>query len=482
MSKYEVVIGLEVHVQLNTKTKIFCACSTKFGEEPNTNVCPVCTGMPGVLPVLNKSVVDNAIKIGLGLNCKIAKTSVFSRKQYFYPDLPKNYQISQYDKPTTYDGFLELSNGKKIGITRAHIEEDAGKLIHANGDASLVDYNRTGIPLVEIVSEPDIKTPEEAYEYLVNLKKMLKYLDVSDCNMEEGSLRCDANISIMPAGSKVFGTKAEVKNLNSFKAVQKSLDYEIKRQTDLVESGERVVQETRLWDEKKEITVSMRSKEEAHDYRYFPEPDLKPLFISDEWVQNIRENMPLLPDERKQILMNEFGLSDYDADVLTFERELVDYFEKAVKFAENLGKFDKKILAKQITNWVMVELLGRLNKENKDISESPISAENLAKLVTLILNETISGKIAKTVFDEMFVSDKTPDDIIKEKNLIQITDTSEIEKIISEVLTENPNSITEYKEGKTKIVGFLVGQVMQKSKGKANPAIVNKLLKEKLDA
>ena len=484
---YEAIIGLEVHVQLNTNTKIFCGCSTKFGNEPNTNVCPVCTGMPGVLPVLNKKVVDSAIKIGLALNCKIAEKSVFARKQYFYPDLPKNYQISQYDKPTTIDGFLMLPSGKKIGVTRAHIEEDAGKLIHGNFDESFVDYNRTGIPLVEIVSEPEMKTGEEAYEYLTTLKRTLKYLGVSDCNMEEGSLRCDANVSVMPVGSKVFGTKAEVKNLNSFKAVQKSIQYEIARQTELVESGGRVIQESRLWDDKKEITVSMRSKEEAHDYRYFPEPDLPTLFISSEWIDEMKKTMPLLPAERKQKMVEDYELSEYDADVLTAEKELADYFENAMNVAVKLSDKGKNEniasnanLAKQIVNWVMVELLGKLNKENKSITESPISFENLAKLVVLIKDGTISGKIAKIIFEDMLVSLKTPDEIIKEKNLVQITDMSEIENIVKEVLAANPNAVGQYKSGKTQIVGFLVGQVMQKSKGKANPAIANKILAESL--
>lgn len=483
MDKYEVVIGLEVHIQLNTKTKIFCGCSTKFGNLPNTNVCPVCTAMPGVLPVLNKNVVESAIKIGLALNCSIAEKSVFSRKQYFYPDLPKNYQISQYDKPTTMNGYIMLPSGKKIGITRAHIEEDAGKLIHSNGDESLVDYNRTGIPLIEIVSEPDLKTPEESYEYLNTLKQTIKYLGVSDCNMEEGSLRCDANISIMPKGSKVFGTKAEIKNLNSFKAVQKSLQFEIERQIELVEDGGKVIQETRLWDDKKEITVSMRSKEEAHDYRYFPEPDLPILTITKDWVEKIKLEMPLLPNARKEFLMNEYGLSEYDSSVLTSEKELADYFENSVNFVLNEDKnIDKKNISKQISNWIMVELLGKLNKENKAISQSPVSFENFSKLLLLINKDTISGKIGKIVFEEMFMdAKKTPDDIIKEKNLIQITDTSEIEKIVKEILDENPKSVEEYKSGKVKIMGFLVGQIMQKTKGKANPGIVNKILKEKLD-
>ena len=480
-SDYEAVIGLEVHVQLNTDTKIFCGCSTKFGNLPNSNICPVCTGMPGALPVLNKKVVDSAIKIGLGLNCKIAEESIFARKQYFYPDSPKDYQISQYDKPTTYDGYVILKDGTKIGVTRAHIEEDAGKLIHGSSGESYVDFNRTTTPLIEIVSEPDIRTPEQAYEYLTIIKQTMKYLGVSDCNMEEGSLRCDANVSVRLKGQEEFGTKAEVKNLNSFKAVQKSIYYEIDRQIDVIESGGKVIQESRLWDEKKEISVSMRSKEEAHDYRYFPEPDLPPLIIDEAWVEKIRETMPLLPKERKENLMKDYELSEYDADVLSQEKELVDYFEEAVSIALKNGVKGKDI-AKMIVNWVMVELLGKLNKENRGIEESPVSAENLAKLVVLIKKDTISGKIGKIVFEDMFAKGKNPEDIIKEKNLVQITDTSSLDPIIEEVLADNAESVEQYKAGKTKVIGFLVGQMMQKTKGKANPGLVNKMLKEKLDA
>ncbi|MCP4481365.1 MAG: Asp-tRNA(Asn)/Glu-tRNA(Gln) amidotransferase subunit GatB [bacterium] len=469
--KYEAVIGLEVHVQLNTNSKIFCGCSTQFGNSPNSNVCPVCTGMPGALPVLNEEVVNSAIKIGLGLGCKIAQESVFARKQYFYPDSPKNYQISQYDKPTTYDGSVVLKNGKKLGITRAHIEEDAGKLIHIQ-DGSLVDFNRTTMPLIEIVSEPDMRIPEEAYEYLMIVKQILRYLEVSDCNMEEGSLRCDANISIRPKTQEELGVKAEVKNLNSFKAVQKAIYYEIERQIDVVESGGKVIQETRLWDEKKEITLSMRSKEEAHDYRYFPEPDLPPLVISTEWINKIKASMPILPSRRKEKLMNDYGLSEYDADVLTNEKDFADYFETVAT------RRNAKILA----NWIMVELLAKLNKKNQNIQDSPVSAENLAKLIFLIQNNTISGKIAKIVFEEMFLQGKTADLIIKEKNLVQITDTKAIEAAIDDVLEVNKGAVAEYKAGKIKILGFMVGKVMQKTQGKANPGLVNKMLKEKLDA
>ncbi len=483
MDKYDIVIGLEVHIQLNTNTKIFCNCSTKFGDEPNTNVCPVCTAMPGVLPVLNKKVVDYAIKVGLGLNCSINKLSVFSRKQYFYPDLPKNYQISQYDKPICENGYINLSNGKKIGITRAHIEEDAGKLIHLAGDESLVDYNRTGVPLIEIVSEPDITSPSESYDYLVRLKQLIKYLGVSDCNMEEGSLRCDANISIKPRGSRLFGTKTEIKNLNSFKAVEKSLEYEINRHIEVIEEGNKIIQETRLWDDKKGITVSMRSKEEANDYRYFPEPDLRNLVLDDEWIENIKKDMPLLPDERLKILMEDYDLSNYDANVLILEKSLVEYFEEIVGCILDLDEnLDKKTVSKQVSNWLSVELLGKLNKDNKKIEDNKISAKDFAKLIFLLNNNTISGKIGKIVFEEMYNSCKSPDEIIKEKNLVQITDSKEIEKFVLEVLDNNPKSVSDYKAGKVKIIGFLVGQIMQKTKGKANPSLVNQLLKAKLDA
>jgi aspartyl-tRNA(Asn)/glutamyl-tRNA(Gln) amidotransferase subunit B len=483
VESFEAVIGLEVHCQLSTQSKIFCGCSTKFGIPPNTNICPVCTATPGVLPVLNKKVVDYAIKAGLTLNCKIAEYSVFARKQYFYPDLPKNYQISQYELPLAQNGYIDLANGKRIGVTRVHLEEDAGKLLHNIGsreiDGSLVDYNRTGVPLIEIVSEPDMRRADEAYEYLVNLKDILKYIEVSDCSMEEGSLRCDANISVRPIGQKEFGTKAEIKNMNSFKGVQKAITYEIERQIELIKSGGRVVQETRLWDSKKEISISMRSKEEAHDYRYFPEPDLLPLYVDEKWIKEIQETIPELSKERKQRFIIEYKLSEYDADVLTSEKELADYFELTLKNIDN-KKSSLENNAKMCTNWIMVELLGKLNVEHKTIKESLVSYEKLAKLIMLIQNEIISGKIAKIVFEDMFVSGKDPDVIIKEKDLVQITDTSAIESIIDQIILENPSVVEEFKAGKDKSIGFLVGQVMKKSQGKANPQIVNKILKEKL--
>ncbi|MFH1715032.1 MAG: Asp-tRNA(Asn)/Glu-tRNA(Gln) amidotransferase subunit GatB [Elusimicrobiota bacterium] len=477
--KYEAVIGLEVHAQLSTNTKIFCGCSTKFGMPPNSNVCPVCTGMPGVLPVLNKMVVENSIRAALAFECGISPVSVFARKQYFYPDLPKNFQISQYELPLAEHGKITLENGKNIGITRIHLEEDAGKLLHNIGsreiDGSLVDYNRTGVPLIEIVSEPDIRTPDDAYEYLTIIKSVLQYIEVSDCNMDEGSLRCDANVSIRPLGREKFGTKVEMKNMNSFKGVQKALAYEIERQREVLDKGGTIIQETRLWDDKKEITVTMRTKEEAHDYRYFPEPDLLPLKIDKIWIDNVRKNLPELPKERKARFIEEYTLSGYDAGVLTKDKKLADYFETALKDS-SLGAKNAKSLA----NWVMGELLGRLNLESHSISESPVKAPDLAKLVILIQNNTISGKIAKMVFDDMYKTGKTPDMIIKEKNLVQITDESAIALVVDEVIAENVSVVEEFKKGKGQAIGFLVGQVMKKSKGKANPQMANELLKEKL--
>ncbi|MFC1567098.1 Asp-tRNA(Asn)/Glu-tRNA(Gln) amidotransferase subunit GatB [bacterium] len=480
--EFEAVIGLEVHSQLKTNTKIFCGCANKFGAPQNTNVCPICLGMPGVLPVLNKTAVEYAIKTAIGLECKISPISIFARKHYFYPDLPKNFQISQYELPLAEHGVIELESGKKIGVTRVHMEEDAGKLLHSIGqrqiDGSYVDLNRTGTPLVEIVSEPDISTPEEAYEYLTTLKSILEYLEISDCNMEEGSLRCDANISIRPKGEKKLGTKSEIKNMNSFRGVQKALEHEIDRQIELVESGARVVQETRLWDAKTETTASMRSKEGAHDYRYFPEPDLPPLKVDQAWIDDIKSKMPELPKQREARFIEQFNLSEYDADVLTKDKKLADYFENCLEFVKDKNKDNK--LTKMITNWIMVELLGKLNNESKTIEQTPVTAENLANLIILIDNNTISGKIGKTVFEEMFIYGKKPNVIIKEKNLVQITDSSQIESIVDEVLKESTLQLEQYRGGKEQLFGFFVGQVMKKSKGKANPAEVNKILKEKL--
>lgn len=480
---YETVIGLEIHVQLATNTKIFCGCSTKFGMPPNTNVCPVCLGMPGVLPVLNKKVVALTIKAATALHCTIAPYSVFARKHYFYPDLPKAYQISQYELPFAQQGVITLSNGKKIGITRAHLEEDAGKLLHEIGshaiDGSFVDLNRSGVPLIEIVSEPDMRSPDEAYEYCSLLKNILEYLEVSDCNMEEGSLRCDANVSLRPVGTTPFGTKAEIKNLNSFKGVQKALAYEVERQTKLLDAGQRIVQETRLWDSKREVTVSMRSKEEAHDYRYFPEPDLVPLTVNAAWISEVQATIPELPTEKQNRFKKEYSLSEYDAGVLTATKPLADYFEHTVRCVVNAG-FPDAAGAKTVANWVMVELLGKLNNENKTITESPVTPEQLAALVVLIQKGTISGKIAKIVFEDMMTTGKTPDEIIKEKNLVQISDASSLGAIVDEVLAANPNAVAEYNAGKDRAIGFLVGQIMKKTQGKANPQMVQEILKLKI--
>ncbi|MEL7567734.1 MAG: Asp-tRNA(Asn)/Glu-tRNA(Gln) amidotransferase subunit GatB [Dehalobacterium sp.] len=478
-TQYEVVIGLEVHTELKTNTKIFCTCTTEFGGEPNTHVCPVCLGLPGVLPVLNKKVVDFAIKAGLALNCQIAEFSKFDRKNYYYPDLPKNFQTSQYDLPICVKGYLDIEvNGeeKRVGITRIHMEEDAGKLIHggatiSTSNYSLVDYNRTGVPLLEIVSEPDMRSSEEAKAYLEKLKAILEYTEVSDCKMQEGSLRCDANISIMPKGSTIFGTRTEIKNLNSFRALQRALEYEIERQIEVVEEGGEVIQETRTWDENKGITLSLRSKEEAHDYRYFPEPDLVPLVISREWVEEIRQTLPELPHARKERLIREYGLPLYDAEIITGSKALAEYFDACISLYPE---------AKTVSNWLMGDLIRLLNAEDQDISECAITPQMLVDMLKLIDQGTISGKIAKTVFEEMFKTGKNPEDIVKEKGLVQISDQSEIDAMVDQVLAGNPKSVEDYKAGKEKAIGFLVGQVMKLSKGKANPGMVNELLREKM--
>ncbi|MEG6586334.1 Asp-tRNA(Asn)/Glu-tRNA(Gln) amidotransferase subunit GatB [Dendrosporobacter sp. 1207_IL3150] len=475
---YEIVIGIEVHSELKTNSKIFCGCSTKFGSEQNTNVCPVCLGLPGVLPVINERVVEFAIKAGLALNCEILPFSKFDRKNYYYPDLPKNFQTSQYDLPIAVNGYLDIDvNGhtKRIGVTRVHMEEDAGKLVHSgtisNSDYALVDYNRTGVPLIEIVSEPDLRSPEEAKAYVEKIRSILEYIDVSDCKMEEGSLRCDANISLRPKGETKLGTKTEIKNLNSFKMVQKGLEYEVERQAEVLEDGGRIIQETRSWDDNKGITVSLRSKEQAHDYRYFPEPDLVPIIVDPARVEEIRANLPELPDARKKRLMDEFGLSDYDAGVITASRLVAEYYDEIVSF-----KADPKVAA----NWLMGEVSKFLNSENLSIVDCPVTPEKLAGLIDLIGKGTISNKIAKTVFEDMWSSGKNAADIVKEKGLVQITDTSEIEAIVDSVIAANPQSVEDFKAGKEKAIGFLVGQIMKQTKGRANPEMVNNLLKERL--
>jgi len=472
---YEAVIGLEVHAELLTKTKIFCNCTTEFGGEPNTHVCPVCLGLPGTLPVLNKKVVEYAVKAGLALNCEISKFSKMDRKNYFYPDLPKAYQISQYDLPLCKNGYVEIetSDGvkKKIGLTRIHIEEDAGKLMHENVDGSLVDYNRTGVPLIEIVSEPDMRTPEEAYLYLTKLKSVLEYSEVSDCKMQEGSLRVDTNVSVRPAGSKEFGTKIELKNLNSFKAVQRALEYEIKRQIKLIENGEKVVQETRRWNEQKGITEAMRSKEEAHDYRYFPDPDLVPIIVSDEWKEEIRKSLPEMPEHKKERFVAQYGIPEYDASVITASKPLADFFEKCVLEYSS---------AKTVSNWIMGEMMRLLKETGKEVEEVLIKPHQMASLLNLIDNGTITGSIAKTVFEEMFATGKNPEEIVDEKGLKQLSNEDELRKIALKVIEDNPKSVEDYKNGKDKAIGFLVGQIMKATKGKANPQLANKILLEEL--
>ena len=483
-NKYEVVIGLEVHSQIKTETKIFCNCSTDFHSQPNTNICPVCTGQPGVLPVLNKHAVELIVRTGLALNCNINKKSVFARKQYFYPDLPKNYQISQYELPFCEHGKIDIivdGQTKQIGITRIHLEEDAGKLIHDIGsrklDYSLADYNRTGVPLMEIVSEPDIRSPKEAVAYLSALKNLIEYVEASDCNMEEGKFRCDANISIRPVGQKEFGTKAELKNMNSLSGVEDALTYEVERQIELVESGGRVIQETRTWDPNEKITKSMRSKENAHDYRYFPDPDLVPVNLDDEFINDIKNNIPELPKARRTRFIKELGLPEYDTDIIISDKQLADYYETAY----NSALKGAKDCAKQVANWIITELLGKLNNSKLTIKESPISPENIGKIVILISKGTISGKIAKTIFEEMFKDNKDPETIVKEKGLVQISDAGEIVKVCQEAIAENAKIVADYKSGKKSAIGALVGAVMKKSKGKANPQMVNKTLTELLN-
>ncbi|HEY7716523.1 MAG TPA: Asp-tRNA(Asn)/Glu-tRNA(Gln) amidotransferase subunit GatB [Candidatus Binatia bacterium] len=477
--KYESVIGLEVHAQLLTESKVFCGCSTKFGGAPNHNVCPVCAGFPGVLPVVNKRAIEFAIKAGLATHCEIARSSVLARKNYFYPDLPKGYQISQYENPVGARGFVDIElDGvtKRVRLTRIHLEEDAGKTIHdAHGDSSLVDLNRAGVPLLEIVSEPDMSSRQEANAYLRNLRAILQYLAICDGNMEEGSFRCDANVSVRPEGSKALGTKIEIKNLNSFRAVERALEFEIERQTDVLAGGGKLIQETRLWDEQRAETRSMRSKESAHDYRYFPDPDLLPLVIADAWIEEIRATLPELPARRKRRFISEYGLPTYDAELLTSRKDIADYFEAAVKIHAN---------PKALSNWIVGDLFRVLKERRLDeqlsISAWPVSPARLAEMVQLIDQGKISGKIAKAIFEEMLDSSNTPEQIVSDKGLEQVSDLSSIEAAIDLVLASSTKQIAQYRAGNEKVFGFLVGQVMKATHGRANPQRVNEVLREKL--
>jgi len=472
-SDFEPVIGLEIHAQLLTKSKLFCSCPTQFGLGDNDNTCPVCTAMPGALPVLNKQAVDFSMKTGLALNCKIRETSVFARKQYFYPDLPKGYQISQYDKPLCEEGFVEfMLNGekKRVRIERAHMEEDAGKSIH-NGDHTLINLNRAGVPLLEIVSGPDMRSAQEAAEYARTVRQILLYLEVCDGNLEEGSLRCDCNVSVRRKGTEKFGTRTEIKNINSFRFIEKAIEYEIHRQIDCILSGEKIVLETRLYDPDKNRTFTMRSKEEAHDYRYFPEPDLLPLKVEQAWIIESKEALPELPIARATRFTEQYKIPQYDALVLTTEKTLANYFEETAEVSKN---------PKAASNWVMTELLRELNNAQKDVSNSPISAKHLGELILEIDKGTISGKIAKSVFLEMWKTQKDPVRIINEKGLVQISDNSSIEKMIDDIINTNAGQVEQYRAGKEKLFGFFVGQVMKVSKGQANPELVNELLKTKL--
>ena len=476
---YESVIGLEVHAQLLTESKIFCGCSTEFGREPNENACPVCAGFPGVLPVLNKRVVEFAIKAGLATHCRIARSSILARKNYFYPDLPKGYQISQYELPICINGYLDVEVGdavKRVRLTRIHMEEDAGKNIHdAHGDSSLVDLNRAGVPLLEIVSEPDLRTREEAGAYLRTLRAIVQYLGICDGNMEEGSFRCDANVSVRPQGSETLGTKIEIKNLNSFRAVERALAFEIERQSATLSSGGSLLQETRLWDEQRQETRSMRSKESAHDYRYFPDPDLLPVTVTENWIAEIAAALPELPAARKARFTAEYGLPVYDAELLTSRKDTADYFEDAVKMHHN---------PKALSNWIVGDLFRELKERRLDeqlcIVNWPVSAERLAELVKLIDGGRISGKIAKTVFEALLESDQTPERIVSEKGLEQVSDTGSINAAIDQMLVANTKQVEQFRSGNEKVFGFLVGQIMKATQGKANPQKVNELLREKL--
>ena len=479
--EYEAVIGLEIHSELKTATKIFCGCATTFGADQNTHTCPVCLGLPGVLPTINKKVVEFAIKAGLATNCKINQYSKFDRKNYYYPDLPKNWQTSQYDLPIAEHGFVDIEiegQKKRIRLTRIHMEEDAGKLVHSgntikDSSSSNVDYNRTGVPLIEIVSEPDMRSAAEARAYMEKIKAILEYIDVSNCRMEEGNLRADINVSLRPIGSDKLGTRTEMKNINSFKSLEDAINYEIERQAEVLDDGGKIIQETRTWNPEKGITQSMRSKEDAHDYRYMPEPDLPPIVTTAEEIEAFKKSLPELPDARRERLTKDYGLSDYDAGIITSSRAMAEYFDAVI--AE---KVDPNIAA----NWIMGDLSKNLNAENLTIEQSPVDAKRLAQMILLIDKGTISGKIAKTVFVEMWKSQDSPEKIVKDKGLVQITDTSAIEGIVDEIISKNPKAVEEYKAGKKKAIGALVGQIMKATKGKANPQMVNQLLMKKLDA
>lgn len=473
---YEVIIGLEVHAELATDSKIYCGCSTKFGADPNTHVCPICTGMPGVLPVLNEKVVEYAVKMGLATNCKIARFSKQDRKNYFYPDLPKAYQTSQYDLPLCYEGHVDFMVGdrpKTVGITRIHIEEDAGKLIHDpyTGD-TLVDLNRCGVPLIEIVSEPDIRCADEAIEYMQTLKSTLEYLEICDCKMQEGSLRCDVNLSVRKKGENKFGTRTETKNLNSFKAIARSIEFEIDRQIKELEAGGTIYQETRRWDDDKGIGYAMRTKEDAHDYRYFPEPDLAPIILSDEYIDNIEASLPEMPNVRRKRYIDELGLPEYDATQITNSKYMAEFFDKAYARCKN---------AKQVSNWLMGDISRMLNEAEMEITDVKFTAENLGELIELVEKGTISSAIAKKVFETMFETGDAPSKIVEEKGLVQITDENAIKDMVIDVINQNEQSVKDYIAGKDKAVGFIVGQVMKASRGKANPGIVNKIIMEELN-
>ena len=477
--EYEPVIGLEVHAQLLTRSKIFCGCSTAFGEEPNTLICPVCTGQPGSLPVLNRRAVEYAIRLGLATACRIAPYSLFARKNYFYPDLPKGYQISMYEHPLAVDGFIEINvqgETKKIKLIRIHMEEDAGKLKHGEtpetASSSYVDFNRTGVPLVEIVSGPDIRSPQEAGDYLRKLRALLQYLEICTGNMEEGSFRCDANVSVRPKGQKELGTRTEVKNMNSFRHVEKALEYEIKRQIGVLEGGDEVVQETRLWDPNQGVTVSMRGKEEAHDYRYFPDPDLVPIKIEEAWIEQIRGSLPELPDQKRERFVKEYQIPEYDAEILTSTKAMANYYEECIRlFPET----------KTVSNWMMGDLLKELKRDEREIEQCPVTPEHLAEMLLLIKRGTISGKMAKDVFEEMYRTGDRPEKIVKDRGWVQILDEGEIEGVIRRVMEANPKLVEDYRKGKDKLFGFFVGEVMKATKGKANPKLLNELLKQKLD-